>query len=308
MQTKISRWLMIVASVTFLFGSVSPPVFAATAAAPVPAINESGHGVLGDDWDEPFKEVDVMKQPQGNSAVDAIRILFFDHIIPQFKYIFAFVALLIWVVYLLIMVNSGGKEELISEQKSNLMWGAAGFLLISLAVEIGEVFSPTRANNEIIDQPGADLIFTKITAFLQLALTPIAIATVFYAGFKFITASGEEEQITSAKKIFLYGFAGLLVAMLADPLVRTVLYPADQTPGQEEIGNFATQMVGVLKFVLTFLGVIAMATFLVAGGYFITSFGDEDRHRKAKEIIGGSLLGIVIILSAFAIVSAFAPS
>ncbi len=307
MKTKILSWAVILVGAATLW-LAAEPVRAATAPAPVPAIGETSGGVLGDDWDEPFDDIDVMPRGEGTTPVESIRILFYDRIIPQFKYLFAFVALLIWVVYLLIMVNSAGKEELISEQKKNLYWGIAGFLLISLAVEIGEVFTPTRANTEIIDQPGAELIFTKITAFLQLALTPIAIATVFYAGFKFITASGEEEQITSAKKIFLYGFAGLLVAMFADPLVRTVLYPADQAPGDDEVTSFAVQMVGLLRFILTFLGVVAMATFLVAGGYFVTSFGDEDRHRKAKEIIGGSLLGIVIILSAFAIVSAFNPS
>ncbi len=273
--------------------------------APVPG-NEAGGGVLGD-WTDVFDPVDVMIQPTGGSSVEAIRNLFYNFVLPQFKYIFAFVALLIWVVYLLTLVGSAGREEMISEQRKNLGWGIAGFVVISLAVDIGNAFAPTNANADIINQAGAEQIFARITAFIQVALTPIAIATVFYAGYKFITANGEEETISSAKKIFQWGFSGLLIAMFAEPLVRTVFYPDSGAPGEGEIESFAQQMVGLLRFILTFLGVLAMASFIVAGGYFVTSFGDEDRHRKAKEIIGGSLLGIVIILSAFALVAVFNP-
>ena len=276
--------------------------------APVPAIDAGGGGIFGD-WRDVFIDVPLVDAPaDGDAPVASIRTLFFETLLPQFEYIFAFVALLIWVIYLFVLIGNAGNEEIINTQRKNLGWGVIGFLLIALAVDIGNAFAPTNENQDMINPDGVESIFVRLASYISLALAPIAIATVFYGGFRFITANGDEESISGAKKIFLYGFGGLLVAMFAEPIVTTVVYTEDRTPGDEEVANFAAQLVGLLQFVLAFLGVLSMASFIVAGGYYLTTFGDEDRSRKAREIIGGSLLGIVIILSAYALVSLFNPA
>jgi hypothetical protein len=142
---------------------------------------------------------------------------------------------------------------------------------------------------------------------LQLSLGTLAIGSLFYAGFRFISAHGEEEAVTKAKNIFKWGFIGLIFVILADPLITKVFYPESQQVTDAEAQEFTKQMVAVLKFLLTFLGILAFTALIVSGFLYITSFGDEEKHSTAKNIIISSIIGILLILSSFALINIFIP-
>lgn len=56
-----------------------------------------------------------------------------------------------------------------------------------------------------------------------------------------------------------------------------------------------------LKLVISFLGVIFLGLIIYAGSLWMTARGNEQDVTKAKEIIYGAAIGLVIILSAYAI-------
>ena len=60
---------------------------------------------------------------------------------------------------------------------------------------------------------------------------------------------------------------------------------------------------GWVQFALTLLGVIAFVAFVYAGGLYVTSFGNEESVARAKKILLWTALGILIVLSSFAITS-----
>jgi len=263
---------------------------------------------LGDDWEKNIEDVPGFVQPGGGDFAEEVQRLFYNNLLPTFKYLFAFVAILIWIIYVATILFASGNEETISEQRKNLGWGVMGMLLVSMAVSLGDVFTPLNNAQDIIDQQGAQTQFQKIIAFLQMSITIISVATIFYAGFLFVRSQGEEEKIDESKKYLTWSTIGIIIAMIAEPLVNNVFYPADQTPGAEEIANLAEETGGLLRFFLAFLGVGATATLVIAGFYYITSFGDDERQEKAKNIIIGTATGIVVILSAYVIVTLFVPS
>ena len=59
----------------------------------------------------------------------------------------------------------------------------------------------------------------------------------------------------------------------------------------------------VIRVVLGFLGIIALFLILYAGWMYMSSAGAPDKIEKAKKILSSALIGLVIILSAFAIAS-----
>ena len=59
----------------------------------------------------------------------------------------------------------------------------------------------------------------------------------------------------------------------------------------------------IVQIALGFLGILAVALIVYAGYIWMTSAGNADRVEKAKNIIKNAVIGLVIILSAFAIVS-----
>ncbi len=62
-------------------------------------------------------------------------------------------------------------------------------------------------------------------------------------------------------------------------------------------------ILNVLNFGLTFLGLIAVAFIVYAGFLYVTSAGDDGNMEKAKKIILYAVIGILVILAAFALVN-----
>lgn len=275
-------------------------------------------GVLDDSYDDHIRSNnDEFVMPrEGASSTDEIRRIMYNNILPMFKYLFIFVTLLMWSVYIMNMISAAGNEEEISAQRKNLLWGIVGFMIISLSVELSQIFSPitgtgvedVAGREGIIDTEGFNESFQKVVTYFQMAIGAVSMVLIFYAGIRFIKDADEDEEITKAKDTFSWGVIGMLIAILVEPLVKTVFYPEDKTLGDEEISNLAVQAGGLLKFGLMFLGIFAVGAFLIAGAYYVTSFGDEERQGKAKTIIGATLLGLVIILSAYTLVSVLVPS
>jgi len=57
-------------------------------------------------------------------------------------------------------------------------------------------------------------VFKIIKAFLQL-LGVIFLIIIVYAGFRWMTAGGNEEQVTEAKKLIKNGIIGLIIMLVA---------------------------------------------------------------------------------------------
>ena len=57
----------------------------------------------------------------------------------------------------------------------------------------------------------------------------------------------------------------------------------------------------IIKGLLSLLGIIFMGYIIYAGSLWITARGKEEQLEKAKAIIRGSIVGIIIVLSAYAI-------
>lgn len=243
---------------------------------------------------------------QGNTN-DMIQSFFFQSLIPIVRYLFGFLALIIWTIYIVGIITASS-EDTLSTYRKNISWGILGFLFVALATEIGDVLNPVGQGENIIAPEPAKSLLQRVMTGLQVFIAPIAIIMIFYAGITFIRANGRDDEIENAKKIFQWGFFGMITVMLAIPLVNFVFYPESRTLGETEIQSFAQQLSGLLKFFLAFLGALATSALVIAGAYYVTSFGDEERQTKARQIIMGSGLGIIVILSSFVLVSALVPS
>lgn len=60
---------------------------------------------------------------------------------------------------------------------------------------------------------------------------------------------------------------------------------------------------GLIRALLSILGVIFMAYVVYAGQLWMTARGNEEQITKAKAIIRGSIIGLLIVFAAYAITS-----
>ncbi|MBU1037108.1 hypothetical protein KKF32_03665 [Patescibacteria group bacterium] len=57
----------------------------------------------------------------------------------------------------------------------------------------------------------------------------------------------------------------------------------------------------VLNVLLGFLGIIAVIVILLGGFKWMTAGGNEDKVAEAKKLLGAGIIGLIIILAAYAI-------
>ncbi|MCK4539816.1 hypothetical protein KAU09_01535 [Candidatus Parcubacteria bacterium] len=61
--------------------------------------------------------------------------------------------------------------------------------------------------------------------------------------------------------------------------------------------------VDIVKYLMTFLGIIAVVVILLGGFKWMTAAGNEDKVAEAKKLIIAGVIGLIIILCAYAIVN-----
>lgn len=75
---------------------------------------------------------------------------------------------------------------------------------------------------------------------------------------------------------------------------------------EEEIGyksglTDANALSTILNLVYFWAGVIAVIIILIAGFFFVTSRGDANQMKRAKDAIRGAVIGLIVVMVAFAI-------
>ncbi len=107
----------------------------------------------------------------------------------------------------------------------------------------------------------------------------------------------------------------LTAAMMALPFAPLALNPAHAALGDQldevnegaglggDASSLTTTIGSLIAVLLGFLGVIFLILIIYAGLLWMTAAGNEDNVKKAKSILLNSVIGLVILLSAYAISS-----
>jgi uncharacterized membrane protein len=59
----------------------------------------------------------------------------------------------------------------------------------------------------------------------------------------------------------------------------------------------------VIRTLINFAGVVTVVFLIIGGFFYLTSAGNEEQSEKGKKIIINSIIGLVVIILAYAIVS-----
>ena len=104
------------------------------------------------------------------------------------------------------------------------------------------------------------------------------------------------------KSIFIFllliAIFGTAHFVLAAPLDVGLEYPAKIGLGDQDI---RITIAKIIRVALGFLGIIAVGLIMYAGWLWMSSEGNEEKIEQAKKILKNAIIGLIIILSAFAI-------
>ena len=111
------------------------------------------------------------------------------------------------------------------------------------------------------------------------------------------------------KKITMIMLTVAVLSVMALPLIAsaqsTELDLGVNDAAEIGLGNsdLKTTINSIIRLILSFLGILAVVIILWGGFIWMTAMGDDGKVDKAKQLILAGIVGVVIILSAYAIAS-----
>lgn len=105
-----------------------------------------------------------------------------------------------------------------------------------------------------------------------------------------------------------YIISGLIITLLLLPTIAL----GDLNFGNDYLTNFKTgagygsadigTIIGkIIQIALSVLGLVAVVLIIVGGFQWMTSGGNEDKIKGAKKLMGSAMVGLIIVILAYAI-------
>lgn len=169
------------------------------------------------------------------------------------------------------------------------------------------IMSPTDVSS---DKKNALSIFIwKIVLnIIEMALILagwIALGFILYGGFLFITSGGNASQAEKARKSIFNAVIGLVISMGAIAISNLAFGLISDTATVNSYGvseiSADDLVLTIVNFVYYVAGIVAVIVIIIAGITYSTSLGDASRIARAKSMILYSVIGLAVLLAAFAI-------
>ncbi|MFH1546624.1 MAG: hypothetical protein ABIE14_04565 [Patescibacteria group bacterium] len=220
------------------------------------------------------------------------------------------------------MIQAVGDEETVTSARKSIVWAALGLIIAGgSAIFIDKVFAPDAATGIIqggtaaetqlaqILQSGqsqARILVLNYVKYFQTFVGAGAVLMLFLAGFKMVSAAGNEEIVTKQRKMITWVFMGLAIILIAEGFVNVFMPEVDGEIAFKSltaIESFSAQMGGFTNFLLTFASAIAVLALIVGAVYISTAVTNPEQSEKGKKIILAAALGLIVTISAFALVN-----
>jgi len=127
-------------------------------------------------------------------------------------------------------MTSMGNEERIKKSKQILTSAVIGLIVVLLSISIVNFISDAIgvAPQNMPEDTGlfTGTLSEALTSIINAALTlvgVIALGTMVYGGFRWMTAAGSEEQVGEAKRILTAGVIGLIIIIISWAVVNFVI-------------------------------------------------------------------------------------
>lgn len=224
-----------------------------------------------------------------------------------FKLLVTPIAIIFIVVMGVKMITAGSdNEDAMSKAKNYIRYAVEGLLVIFVADSIVEVFF--GAEGEILREGEAGArefgrrtseLFQGMYGLAQVIIGAIAVFVIVINGMRFVGGSYSDDQINSAKRHITWALVGLFILGVSEFVAKDILFQNQGT--SLGLGNAEDLFAQVTNFIAGTIGTLSFAFALYAGYLYVTARDTEDQVAKAKKILVGALLGIILAAAAFAI-------
>ncbi len=158
--------------------------------------------------------------------------------------------------------------------------------------------------NPITSNSISDVLGKVMTALSGLVIT-LAIIFIVLGGILYMMSAGDPGMITRAKACWLSSVIGLAIVVAAPTFLKEVINVLGGSLKNDTLTSaltFTDIAKNILNLLLSIVGIIAIISLVIAGGMYMTAYGDETQMGKAKKMAGWAVVGIAVALGSLVIV------
>ncbi len=227
------------------------------------------------------------------------------------KYIFMWV-FLIFIVYtgVQMAMSMGTDDDALSKSKRQIRYAMIGLLFINIPWTLYKAFN--KDNYGTVDWPIGNFEKTpvktdsnlfidmysfsgtldeKVVWFLFVIISILALVVIVLAAIKIMTSAGNEDAVKEGKSKILWS----IVALLSVGFIEAW----KQFAFSGKIKQWESIFESAANLALFFAGPVAIIFLTMAWYYYITSAGDEEKVKKAKNILTNTVIATVILLASY---------
>ncbi len=193
------------------------------------------------------------------------------------------------VYYGIRLIMDADNDSTTAEVKSAYGHALVGAILVGAAGLLADTFASTTESSATFITPGPTIgaISNVIVSLKGLVYTAL-VFNLSYQGIRLVMHQ-DESQAEKAKKQFLYGIIGAMVVILADAVVSAFV--------SRDVLIINNQLIGIITFLLTILGALAVLAIFVAGIFLVISLDESLKDRAKKSVLAALVTLAVVILS-----------
>ena len=153
---------------------------------------------------------------------------FFEGLLISVQNITGLLAVVFFVVGGVIYLTAGGKDSQLTVAKNTIVYALVGFTLAiagpSLLKEIQDLIAgPSTASDTIANANPIAKILTNVLDFSLTTIGILALMSLIFSGFFYLSSGGNRNNIDKAKKIAFYSIIALAISGSSLILIKTII-------------------------------------------------------------------------------------
>ncbi|MBI1813218.1 hypothetical protein HY285_01010 [Candidatus Peregrinibacteria bacterium] len=212
--------------------------------------------------------------------------------------------LIITIAALMISISAfrmivGQEDDAVTKARGIFSASIAGVVISFLIEPFVAAFYGLHGEVEKNPEIGAGILSREIQGLINWALvlvSALAVTMIITSAVKALVKS--EEGVASMRRTIFAVVAGILLIVFREVLATAI--------GAKDFHPTAIPAVSaiakVIAFILTFMGLAAVAVIIYAGVLMVVNFGRDDQIQQAKSLIIRAIIGLIVILVSFSIV------
>lgn len=229
-------------------------------------------------------------------GMQALADFIFDFIAGEIFMVMGGVVLIFVFYYGVRMILESHNENALTDARKSFVYALMGFAVLAITFPLMDAFIQ---GNEEMPINVAPIIpqFNNIIQYLTFVARGIFVLLLTFHGLRILAAQGNESEFDAARKGIIANVIGVVLMGVADAIVLGI-YGNDPDV-------IALEIAGIAAFIVAMIGALSMLAFIVAGVMLIVSV-NESLKDKAKNIVIGTIIAMVICFGSYAIIATFA--